>query len=238
MEHSLDIEELRTQMATERLAREQGDDRCMDNVRDLINEERCGADPVSREKYKRVGNPIAWANPTGGGTVEDNDFARMRDNSSKHWTWVFPAGGGFILLLCLLSRWRSLRKEREEQVIEAPRVSTPDTQRFSYKAPSAEPVTEEDLKAGWLGARKLVDQLRVQARGDTLVACLADSGVVQQMQQDLNDERQQRSSKIQEEAKQREETCLVILKLGSTERDRDILSQISTVSEEIMAGIL
>eukprot|EP00435_Cladocopium_sp_Y103_P075654 s5_g61.t2 len=70
-----------------------------------------------------------------------------QDNSSKHWTWVFPAGGGFILLLCLLSRWRSLRKEREEQVIEAPRVSTPDTQSFSYKAPSTEPVTEEDLKA-------------------------------------------------------------------------------------------
>ena len=39
-----------------------------------------------------------------------------QDNSSKHWTWVFPAGGGFIVLLCLLSRWRSLRKEREEQV--------------------------------------------------------------------------------------------------------------------------
>ncbi|CAK9014953.1 unnamed protein product [Durusdinium trenchii] len=92
----------------------------------------------TQEKYKRVGNPIAWANPTGGGTVEDN--------SSKHWTWVFPAGGTFILALCLLSRWRSQRKEREEQVIEAPRISMPDTQRFSYKAPSSEPLTEDDLK--------------------------------------------------------------------------------------------
>ena len=63
---------------------------------------------IYEEKYKRVGNPIAWANPTGGGTVEDN--------SSKHWTWVFPAGGAFILFLCLLSRWRSQRREREEQV--------------------------------------------------------------------------------------------------------------------------
>lgn len=107
----------------------------------------------TQEKYKRVGNPIAWANPTGGGTFEDN--------SSKHWTWVFPAGGGFIVLLCLLSRWRSLRKEREEQVIEAPRVSTPDTQSFSYKAPSTEPVTEEDLKA-----HSEVDGLR--ASGDSL----------------------------------------------------------------------
>lgn len=43
-------------------------------------------------------------------------FGFCEDNSSKHWTWVFPAGGTFILALCLLSRWRSQRKEREEQV--------------------------------------------------------------------------------------------------------------------------
>lgn len=36
---NLDIEELRTQIAAERLAREQGDDRCMENARDLVNEE-------------------------------------------------------------------------------------------------------------------------------------------------------------------------------------------------------
>jgi len=36
---NLDIEELRTQIAAERLAREQGDDRCMDNARDMVNEE-------------------------------------------------------------------------------------------------------------------------------------------------------------------------------------------------------
>ncbi|CAK9092020.1 unnamed protein product [Durusdinium trenchii] len=35
----LDIEELRTQLASERLAREQGDDRCMENIRDLVTEE-------------------------------------------------------------------------------------------------------------------------------------------------------------------------------------------------------
>lgn len=40
MAYRLDIEELRTQVASERLAREQGDDRCMDNMRDLINEEQ------------------------------------------------------------------------------------------------------------------------------------------------------------------------------------------------------
>jgi len=36
---SLDIEELRTQLVSERLAREQGDDRCMENIRDLVTEE-------------------------------------------------------------------------------------------------------------------------------------------------------------------------------------------------------
>lgn len=36
----MDIEELRTQLASERLAREQGDDRCMENIRDLVTEER------------------------------------------------------------------------------------------------------------------------------------------------------------------------------------------------------
>ena len=34
----LDLEELRTQICAERLAREQGDDRCMENMRDLITE--------------------------------------------------------------------------------------------------------------------------------------------------------------------------------------------------------
>ena len=39
MSFSLDIEELRTQVASERLAREQGDDRCMECMRDLIGEQ-------------------------------------------------------------------------------------------------------------------------------------------------------------------------------------------------------
>ena len=42
------------------------------------------------------------------------------------------------------------------QVIDAPRVSMPDTHSFSYKAPSSEPVTEEDLKVGWHCAPGLV----------------------------------------------------------------------------------
>ena len=34
--------------------------------------------PSLQDKYKRVGNPIAWANPTGGGTVEDVGHAADR----------------------------------------------------------------------------------------------------------------------------------------------------------------
>merc|ERR1719382_677178 len=56
----------------------------------------------TQDKYKRVGNPIQWANPTGGGTTEDN--------SSKHWRWVYPVGATLILLLCLNSRRKSLKK--------------------------------------------------------------------------------------------------------------------------------
>mmetsp|Transcript_88227 Transcript_88227/g.248349 ORF Transcript_88227/g.248349 Transcript_88227/m.248349 type:complete len:228 (-) Transcript_88227:133-816(-) len=65
----------------------------------------------TQENYKRVGNPISWANPTGGGTVEDN--------SSKHWRWVYPAGVAGILLLCLWSRRRNLRKEQEAELTAA-----------------------------------------------------------------------------------------------------------------------
>lgn len=91
----------------------------------------------TQDRYKRVGNPISWANPTGGGTVEDT--------SSKHWRWVYPAGAGFILFLCMISRWRNMRKEKEEEVIEAPNISVPDTRQFSYKPPSAEPLRPQDL---------------------------------------------------------------------------------------------
>ncbi|CAE6964407.1 unnamed protein product [Symbiodinium natans] len=91
----------------------------------------------TQDKYKRVGNPISWANPTGGGTVEDN--------SSKHWTWVYPAGAFAILAFCGISRWRSLRKENEEQVIASPRINMPDTGNFGYKPPSQEPLSAEDL---------------------------------------------------------------------------------------------
>ncbi|CAE7844427.1 unnamed protein product [Symbiodinium sp. KB8] len=90
----------------------------------------------TQDKYKRVGNPISWANPTGGGTVEDN--------SSKHWTWVYPAGAFAILAFCVISRWRSLRKEKEEQVIASPRINM-ETGNFGYKPPSQEPLSVEDL---------------------------------------------------------------------------------------------
>mmetsp|Transcript_9585 Transcript_9585/g.23140 ORF Transcript_9585/g.23140 Transcript_9585/m.23140 type:complete len:188 (-) Transcript_9585:39-602(-) len=92
----------------------------------------------TQDKYKRVGNPISWANPTGGGTSEDT--------SSKHWTWVYPAGAFAILAFCVISRWRSMRKEKEEQVISTPRINF-DTGSFGYKPPSQEPLSAEDLAA-------------------------------------------------------------------------------------------
>ena len=54
MEHALDIEELRTQMASERLAREQADDRCMDNIRDMINEERILLRHSAKRQYDHI----------------------------------------------------------------------------------------------------------------------------------------------------------------------------------------
>eukprot|EP00931_Biecheleriopsis_adriatica_P110721 TRINITY_DN85019_c0_g1_i1.p1 TRINITY_DN85019_c0_g1~~TRINITY_DN85019_c0_g1_i1.p1 ORF type:complete len:200 (+),score=30.89 TRINITY_DN85019_c0_g1_i1:70-669(+) len=91
----------------------------------------------TQDKYKRVGNPISWANPTGGPGVEDT--------TSKHWRWIYPAGAGLIVVLCLISRWRNMRKEKEEEVMQAPQISVPDTRRFSYQPPSSEPIAPEDL---------------------------------------------------------------------------------------------
>lgn len=80
----------------------------------------------TQDKYKRVGNPISWANPTGGGTTEDN--------SSKHWTWVYPAGALVILLLCLNSRRKNMKKEQEAELEEKMDVKVPDMSRFSTPA--------------------------------------------------------------------------------------------------------
>eukprot|EP00933_Yihiella_yeosuensis_P081203 TRINITY_DN94768_c0_g1_i1.p1 TRINITY_DN94768_c0_g1~~TRINITY_DN94768_c0_g1_i1.p1 ORF type:complete len:199 (+),score=28.23 TRINITY_DN94768_c0_g1_i1:75-671(+) len=91
----------------------------------------------TQDRYKRVGNPIAWANPTGGGVEPDN--------SSKHWTWVYPAGAGLILGLCLISRWRNQNAEKEAEVIDTISVTSPDTRRFTYQPPPSEPITDEDL---------------------------------------------------------------------------------------------
>jgi len=94
----------------------------------------------TQDRYKRVGNPIAWANPTGGGTVEDN--------SSKHWTWIYPAGAAFILLLCLNSRRKNLNKEREAELQQQMDVKAPDMARFSTPAYTPGSAAEPSLAAG------------------------------------------------------------------------------------------
>merc|ERR1711963_1122380 len=92
--------------------------------------------------YKRVGNPIQWANPTGGGTIDDN--------SSKHWRWVYPVGATIILLLCLNSRRKSLKKEQEENMIQASNIRMPDTSGFTtpstpaYVPPPPPPSSESE----------------------------------------------------------------------------------------------
>jgi len=81
----------------------------------------------TQDAYKRVGNPISWANPTGGGTIEDN--------SSNKWKYVMPIGVSGILILCLWSRRKNMRKEQEEQMIGSPQFSSPDTSNFRYTPP-------------------------------------------------------------------------------------------------------
>jgi len=85
----------------------------------------------TQERYKRVGNPISWANPTGGGTAEDT--------SSKHWRWIFPAGVSLILVGCLWSRRKAMRKEHEEALMQAPDINVPDMRGFSTPPPAPPP---------------------------------------------------------------------------------------------------
>jgi len=81
----------------------------------------------TQDKYKRIGNPIQWANPMGGGS-------ETQDTSSNHWRWVYPAGVFGILLLCLYSRRRNMLKEDEEKVISTMDIKAPDTRQFSTPA--------------------------------------------------------------------------------------------------------
>lgn len=94
----------------------------------------------TQDAYKRVGNPISWANPTGGGTTEDG--------SSNKWRYVFPLGIAGIIVLCLWSRRRNMRKEEEAALIGTPDISFSDaSSRFpstpAYRPPPPPPSGEE-----------------------------------------------------------------------------------------------
>ncbi|KAF4701059.1 hypothetical protein FOZ62_002081, partial [Perkinsus olseni] len=52
------------------------------------HEEAKGDQQQQYSKSKELGNPITWANPTGGPTIDDY--------SSDNWKWVFPVGTGLI----------------------------------------------------------------------------------------------------------------------------------------------
>mmetsp|Transcript_14984 Transcript_14984/g.24486 ORF Transcript_14984/g.24486 Transcript_14984/m.24486 type:complete len:208 (-) Transcript_14984:111-734(-) len=94
----------------------------------------------TNDAYKRVGNPISWANPTGGGTIEDT--------SSNAWRWIYPAGIVGIILLALWSRRKNLRKEQEEQMISSPSISPPDLRQFETRRFAPPPSSETSPSAG------------------------------------------------------------------------------------------
>jgi len=90
----------------------------------------------TQDANKRVGNPIQWANPLGGGS-------ETTDTSSKHWTWIGPAGAGLIILFCLVSRWRNMRQEEEEQVMSTMKISEPDFRSFQVPAYRPPPIEDD-----------------------------------------------------------------------------------------------
>lgn len=81
----------------------------------------------TQDANRRVGNPISWANPTGGPGIEDN--------SSNRWRYIFPLGIAGILGLCLWSRQRSLAREREEDMVGSPNINFSDSNE-GYQTPS------------------------------------------------------------------------------------------------------
>mmetsp|Transcript_10753 Transcript_10753/g.19635 ORF Transcript_10753/g.19635 Transcript_10753/m.19635 type:complete len:246 (-) Transcript_10753:22-759(-) len=90
----------------------------------------------TQDANRRVGNPIQWANPTGGGSMDDQ--------SSNAWRWVFPGGIAIILLLALWSRRKALRAEREAEMIQTPDIRMPDTSNF--KTPAYRPPPPSTLE--------------------------------------------------------------------------------------------
>lgn len=69
----------------------------------------------TNDKYSRVGNPIQWANPTGGGQAQDT--------SHNAWKYVYPVGLFLILFFCFWNGRKNRRKEEEERLIHQPSIS-------------------------------------------------------------------------------------------------------------------
>ncbi len=62
---------------------------------------------------KDIGNPITWANPTGGPS--------MQDKSPKYWRYIYPTGAGLILFGFYLAG----RGPSKAPVAPAPKKSPP-----------------------------------------------------------------------------------------------------------------
>jgi len=80
----------------------------------------------TQDKSKRIGNPIQWANPYDGPTVDDNANPKLQ--------WVLPVGCAFILAFVLWSRWRGKSEKEDEELIGAPKMQEYDMKHHSTPA--------------------------------------------------------------------------------------------------------
>jgi hypothetical protein len=56
---------------------------------------------------KDIGNPITWANPTGG--------ASMDEKSPKYWRYVYPAGAALIMFSFYLAGRRHRKNDEKDK---------------------------------------------------------------------------------------------------------------------------
>jgi len=98
----------------------------------------------TQEKGKRIGNPIQWANPYDGPTVEDGSNPKLQ--------WVLPVGCAFILAFVLWSRLRKKSSEEDEDLIGAPKMQQYDMSHHStptFSPTFSPPPSSSSPGGGW-----------------------------------------------------------------------------------------
>merc|ERR1712137_1387852 len=94
----------------------------------------------TQDKYKRVGNPISWANPTGGPAAEEN--------TSKAYTFIYPAGVVIIILFALRSRHNKKKEEENEKMIEKPQMKSYSMNNADFQRPQMSSYSMNDADFG------------------------------------------------------------------------------------------